>query len=138
MNPIIFLLICHKSQLSFYIKFDLDIIPDIKNVKNLSESQQKQFNNALSLANKLTNQKERNQIIDKIKETAKSAIKEGDTANIQKLLSEMINSMVQTNTEEPIVYMVFLLNEYINTFIIYIVMRLQNCIHFSVTYVILL
>jgi 23S rRNA (pseudouridine1915-N3)-methyltransferase len=25
----------------FYIKFELDIIPDIKNVKNLSESQQK-------------------------------------------------------------------------------------------------
>jgi len=29
------------KRLSFYIKFDLEIIPDIKNVKNLSESQQK-------------------------------------------------------------------------------------------------
>ena len=30
------------KRLSFYIKFDLDIIADIKNVKNLSESQQKE------------------------------------------------------------------------------------------------
>ena len=32
----------YTKRLSFYIKFDLDIIPDIKNVKNLSESQQKE------------------------------------------------------------------------------------------------
>jgi 23S rRNA (pseudouridine1915-N3)-methyltransferase len=31
----------YTKRLSFYIKFDLEIIPDIKNVKNLSESQQK-------------------------------------------------------------------------------------------------
>lgn len=31
----------YSKRLSFYIKFDLEIIPDIKNVKNLSESQQK-------------------------------------------------------------------------------------------------
>jgi len=30
------------KRLSFYIKFDLEIISDIKNVKNLSESQQKE------------------------------------------------------------------------------------------------
>ena len=30
---------------------------------------------------------------------------------INSLMSEMINSMVQTNTDEPIVYMVFLLNK---------------------------
>jgi 23S rRNA (pseudouridine1915-N3)-methyltransferase len=30
----------YTKRLSFY-KFELDIIPDIKNVKNLSESQQK-------------------------------------------------------------------------------------------------
>ena len=30
------------KRLSFYIKFDLDIIADIKNAKNLSESQQKE------------------------------------------------------------------------------------------------
>ena len=32
----------YQKRLSFYIKFDLEIIPDIKNVKNLSESQQKE------------------------------------------------------------------------------------------------
>ena len=31
----------YQKRLSFYIKFELEIIPDIKNVKNLSESQQK-------------------------------------------------------------------------------------------------
>jgi 23S rRNA (pseudouridine1915-N3)-methyltransferase len=32
----------YQKRLSFYIKFDLEILPDIKNVKNLSESQQKE------------------------------------------------------------------------------------------------
>lgn len=32
----------YQKRLSFYIKFDLEIISDIKNVKNLSESQQKE------------------------------------------------------------------------------------------------
>lgn len=40
----------YTKRLSFYIKFDLDIIPDIKNVKNLSESQQKQKEGELILA----------------------------------------------------------------------------------------
>lgn len=31
----------YSKRLGFYIKFDLDIIPDIKNAKNLSESEQK-------------------------------------------------------------------------------------------------
>lgn len=31
----------YTKRLGFYIKFDLDIIPDIKNAKNLSESEQK-------------------------------------------------------------------------------------------------
>ncbi len=32
----------YSKRLSFYIKFDLEIIPDIKNAKNLSEAQQKE------------------------------------------------------------------------------------------------
>ncbi len=43
----------YSKRLSFYIKFDLEIIPDIKNVKNLSESQQKEKEGELILA-KLT------------------------------------------------------------------------------------
>lgn len=43
----------YTKRLSFYIKFDLEIIPDIKNAKNLSESQQKEKEGALILS-KLT------------------------------------------------------------------------------------
>lgn len=38
------------KRLSFYIKFDLEVIADIKNVKNLSESQQKEKESELILA----------------------------------------------------------------------------------------
>lgn len=40
----------YQKRLSFYIKFDLEILPDIKNVKNLSESQQKEKEGELILA----------------------------------------------------------------------------------------
>jgi 23S rRNA (pseudouridine1915-N3)-methyltransferase len=42
----------YSKRLSFYIKFDLEIIPDIKNAKNLSEAQQKEKEGELIL-NKL-------------------------------------------------------------------------------------
>lgn len=42
----------YQKRLFFYIKFDLEIIPDIKNVKNLSEAQQKEKEGELIL-NKL-------------------------------------------------------------------------------------
>ena len=40
----------YTKRLSFYIKFDLEIIPDIKNVKNLSEGQQKEKEGELILS----------------------------------------------------------------------------------------
>lgn len=40
----------YQKRLSFYVKFDLEIIPDIKNVKNLSESQQKEKEGELVLS----------------------------------------------------------------------------------------
>ena len=40
----------YQKRLSFYIKFELELIPDIKNVKNLSESQQKEKEGELILA----------------------------------------------------------------------------------------
>lgn len=43
----------YSKRLSFYVKFDLEVIPDIKNVKNLSEAQQKEKEGELILA-KLT------------------------------------------------------------------------------------
>lgn len=39
----------YEKRLKHYIKFDLDIIPDIKNAKNLSEKQQKQKEGELIL-----------------------------------------------------------------------------------------
>lgn len=39
----------YRNRLGFYIKFKIDIIPDIKNVKNLSEEQQKQKEGELIL-----------------------------------------------------------------------------------------
>ena len=39
----------YKKRLGFYIKFSLEIIPDIKNSKNLSEEQQKQKEGELIL-----------------------------------------------------------------------------------------
>lgn len=43
----------YAKRLSFYVRFDLEVIPDIKNVKNLSESQQKEKEGELILS-KLT------------------------------------------------------------------------------------
>ncbi len=43
----------YQKRLSFYIKFDLEILPDIKNAKNLSETQQKEKEGELILS-KLT------------------------------------------------------------------------------------
>ncbi|WP_430615634.1 23S rRNA (pseudouridine(1915)-N(3))-methyltransferase RlmH [Flavobacterium sp. JP2137] len=40
----------YNKRLNFYIKFDLEVIPDIKNAKNLSESSQKQKEGAIILS----------------------------------------------------------------------------------------
>lgn len=44
----------YKKRLSHYIKFSFDVIPDLKNTKNLNENQQKQKEGELILA-KITN-----------------------------------------------------------------------------------
>lgn len=40
----------YMKRLSYYIKFDMEIIPDLKNVKNLSEAQQKEKEGELILS----------------------------------------------------------------------------------------
>ena len=40
----------YQKRLGFYIKFDVEIIPDLKKVKNLSEEQQKQKEGELILS----------------------------------------------------------------------------------------
>jgi len=41
----------YEKRLKYYIKFELEIIPDLKNVKNLSEKQQKEKEGELILKN---------------------------------------------------------------------------------------
>ena len=41
----------YQNRLKHYIKFELEVIPDIKNVKNLSEKQQKEKEGELILKN---------------------------------------------------------------------------------------
>jgi len=45
------LIVKYEKRLRHYIKFELEIIPDIKNVKNLSETQQKKKEGELILKN---------------------------------------------------------------------------------------
>ena len=45
------LIVKYEERLRHYIKFELEIIPDIKNVKNLSETQQKKKEGELILKN---------------------------------------------------------------------------------------
>ena len=40
----------YQKRLKHYIKFELEVIPDIKNVKNLSEAQQKEKEGELILS----------------------------------------------------------------------------------------
>ena len=40
----------YKKRLSYYIKFEFEIIPDLKNIKHLSEAQQKEKEGELILA----------------------------------------------------------------------------------------
>ncbi len=49
-KPLLALMEDYIKRLNFYVKFDLEIIPDIKNVKNLSQSQQKQKEGELILS----------------------------------------------------------------------------------------
>ncbi|NJX15720.1 23S rRNA (pseudouridine(1915)-N(3))-methyltransferase RlmH [Tamlana crocina] len=49
-KPLNLLIEEYKKRLGFYVKFNLEIIPDIKNAKNLSESLQKQKEGELILS----------------------------------------------------------------------------------------
>ena len=40
----------YKKRLGFYIRFEFEVIPDLKNTKNLTETQQKQKEGSLILA----------------------------------------------------------------------------------------
>ena len=79
----------YTKRLSFYIKFDLDIIPDIKNVKNLSESQQKEKEGELILA-KIT---PTDQLI-LLDENGKNFSSVGFSAELQKKMNSGVKTLV--------------------------------------------
>lgn len=79
----------YQKRLSFYIKFDLEILPDIKNVKNLSESQQKEKEGELILA-KIT---PTDQLI-LLDENGKSFSSIGFSEELQKKMNSGIKTLV--------------------------------------------
>lgn len=79
----------YQKRLSFYIKFELDVIPDIKNVKNLSETQQKEKEGELILS-KLT---QTDQLI-LLDENGKSFSSMGFSEELQKKMNSGIKTLV--------------------------------------------
>lgn len=79
----------YTKRLSFYIKFELDIIPDIKNVKNLSEAQQKEKEGELILS-KIT---ATDQLI-LLDENGKSFSSVGFSEELQKKMNSGIKTLV--------------------------------------------
>ncbi|MFI1770427.1 23S rRNA (pseudouridine(1915)-N(3))-methyltransferase RlmH [Thalassobellus citreus] len=79
----------YQKRLGFYINFSLDIIPDIKNVKNLSEAQQKQKEGELILK-KLNN----TDILILLDENGKQLDSVGFSAYLQKHMNSGIKQLV--------------------------------------------
>ena len=79
----------YSRRLGFYIKFSFDIIPDIKNVKNLSEDQQKQKEGEL-LINKLNS----GDILILLDEQGKTFDSLGFSAYLQKHMNSGIKQLV--------------------------------------------
>lgn len=79
----------YQKRLSFYVKFDLEIIPDIKNAKNLSEAQQKEKEGELILS-KITSSDH----LILLDEKGKSYTSVGFSDFLQKKMNSGIKSLV--------------------------------------------
>src|SRR5690606_9328636 len=79
----------YMKRLSHYVKFEMDVIPDIKNVKNLSEAQQKEKEGELILS-KLT---ATDQLI-LLDENGKSFSSVGFSEELQKKMNSGIKTLV--------------------------------------------
>jgi len=79
----------YMKRLSHYVKFEMDVIPDIKNVKNLSEAQQKEKEGELILS-KLT---ATDQLI-LLDENGKSLSSVGFSEELQKKMNSGIKTLV--------------------------------------------
>ncbi|WP_299335726.1 23S rRNA (pseudouridine(1915)-N(3))-methyltransferase RlmH [uncultured Psychroserpens sp.] len=79
----------YQKRLGFYIKFEFEIIPDIKKVKNLSEAQQKQKEGALILS-KLNN----SDVLILLDENGKQLDSVGFSQYLQKHMNSGIKQLV--------------------------------------------
>lgn len=79
----------YSKRLSFYIKFELEVIPDIKNAKNLSESQQKEKEGELMLSRLSAS----DQLV-LLDENGKSFSSVGFSEEIQKKMNSGIKTLV--------------------------------------------
>lgn len=79
----------YMKRLSFYVKFDLEIIPDIKNVKNLSEAQQKEKEGELLLSRLSTTDH-----VILLDENGKSFSSVGFSAELQKKMNAGLKTLV--------------------------------------------
>jgi 23S rRNA (pseudouridine1915-N3)-methyltransferase len=79
----------YAKRLSFYIRVDLDIIPDIKNVKNVSENQQKEREGELILAK--INPTDQLILLD---ENGKNFSSVGFSAELQKKMNSGVKTLV--------------------------------------------
>lgn len=79
----------YVKRLSFYVKFDLEIIQDVKNAKNLSESQQKEKEGELILSKIATS----DQLI-LLDENGKSFSSVGFSQELQKKMNSGIKTLV--------------------------------------------
>jgi 23S rRNA (pseudouridine1915-N3)-methyltransferase len=79
----------YQKRLSHYIKFDLEIIPDIRNVKNLSEAQQKEKEGEQILAKIATS----DQLL-LLDENGKSYSSVGFSDELQKKMNSGVKTLV--------------------------------------------
>lgn len=79
----------YQKRLGHYIKFSFDIIPDIKNVKNLSEKQQKQKEGELIL-NKVSN----SDVLILLDENGKQLDSIGFSSYLQKHMNSGIKQLI--------------------------------------------
>ncbi|WP_412985809.1 23S rRNA (pseudouridine(1915)-N(3))-methyltransferase RlmH [Pontimicrobium sp. IMCC45349] len=79
----------YQKRLGHYIKFNFDIIPDIKNVKNLSEKQQKQKEGELIL-NKVSN----SDVLILLDENGKQLDSVGFSSYLQKHMNSGIKQLI--------------------------------------------
>ena len=79
----------YAKRLSFYVKFNFEVIPDIKNVKNLSEKQQKEKEGHLIL--KKLNSSDRLVLLD---ENGKQFTSVGFSEYLQKQMNSGLKNLV--------------------------------------------